>query len=218
VKLTKEVELRGNRFLGIVKTCSRGYPKAQFKIWGNQVHERGDHKVYETMIDGKRVYALGWYAKPNLVKTFIASTYSTLPGEPIRVLRTKPTEEDGEIVYQKRVKVTKRPVVIQKLFEYFGTIDFHDRYRQGYLKLEKTFVVKSWTKRIFTTLLGMCVVDAFRAYLYTTPADRRDDDFFQFVDKLAYSLINNALDDVVQTRRTLAARVEAPRRHVSIEN
>jgi hypothetical protein len=93
--------------------------------------------------------------------------------------------------------VTKRQVVIQKIFEYFGTIDCHDRYRQGYLKLEKTLILKFWTKRIFTTVLGICVVDAFRAYLYTTPADRRDDDFFNFVDKLAYSLINNALDNVV---------------------
>jgi hypothetical protein len=104
VKVTKEVELRGNRFLGIVKTCSRGYPKAQFKIWGNQVHERGDHKVYETMIDGKRVYALGWYAKPNLMKTFIASTYSTLPGEPIRVLRTNQAEEDGKLSIRRELR------------------------------------------------------------------------------------------------------------------
>jgi len=214
VRTALEVEKLGNHFMGVVKTATKGYPKQVFKAWGSSDRERGEHKVLTATVEGVNVISLGRYAKPGLVKTFVATTGVTIPGEPITVKRTYRLVRDGTVVTEKRDKTTPRPKLVEDLFKHFGVIDFHDRLRQGYLKLEKIYLTKVWWRRLFTTVFGICVVDAYLVYVYEYKLVRGQNEdgmlnLFEFVDKLSYSLIHysDPVSGSIRGRRDVAAVV-----------
>ncbi|DAZ98901.1 TPA: hypothetical protein N0F65_002626 [Lagenidium giganteum] len=67
--------------------------------------------------------------------------------------------------------------------------------KQGSLALEREWATQSWALRLFGTILGMIVVDAFLAHRYESQRDSALGsgiaDFNTFVDRLAYQLIHN---------------------------
>ncbi len=75
------------------------------------------------------------------------------------------------------------------------------------MNLEGAWKTQKWWRRIYSTIVGICVVDAFRAYyeyeMNQNPLKRGHTvDFIKFVDKLAMQLINNKfLSERVQTRQ-----------------
>ena len=90
-----------------------------------------------------------------------------------------------------------RPKMIEEYFSCFSNIDVHDHYRQGSLAIERSWVTQKWYHRIFSTILGICVTDAFYAYrLYSkTLVQSALDDYTTFIGKLAKQLIQNKFDD-----------------------
>ena len=59
-------------------------------------------------------------------------------------------------------------------------MDGHNQLRQGVLRLEKFWVVKKWPKRMLTSMLSSCLVDAFGAgEFYNNPptADNANPEF-----------------------------------------
>jgi hypothetical protein len=57
----------------------------------------------------------------------------------------------------------KQPLAIQRLFKAFGAIDHHDQFRQGFLAPEENWPTKVWWKRVFASVWGMAITDAFLA-------------------------------------------------------
>ena len=198
-------------FMGIVKTASRFFPKTFLIRWceqNNARENRGRYKLLETMRDGVRIYALGWSDKKG--KQIVFTTGTTLPAEPSVRRRHRRVEVNGRWVSQPYEKIVPRPMVIKEMFDSFSIIDVDDHLRQGSLELERTWIVRDWILRIFMTILGVIIVNAFYAFLFITG---RDVDFNEFLGKLSYDLIYNRF--LSEGQRTLRPRV--PGRAVDID-
>ena len=89
-------------------------------------------------------------------------------------------------------KEVPRPSLVEEFYSCFSAIDVHDHYRQGSLEMERNWVTRKWYHRIFTTILGICIVDAFYAYkLEMKQAGKDPRDFTYFVGRLAHQLVFN---------------------------
>jgi hypothetical protein len=176
-------------YLGIVKTATKGFCVEYCKSWEASNPVRGTHKAISTTVEvlgvPRKVISALWCSKKDHVKKVIGTCSTTLPGEPIIVQRSKRVqvqveeadggESDEDIdeapaagiwVTQKRMVPTNRPKIVQDLFRDFGTIDLHDRYRQGILRLEIAWRTRSMWQRLFATIEGMIVTDAYLAWIY----------------------------------------------------
>lgn len=127
---------------------------------------------------------------------------TTLPGNPSKCKRHKRVEKDGmheTITYHKEIS---RPTMIELFFSCFCAIDVQDHYHQGSLAFEREWYTHCWWHRLFATVFGMCIVDAYLAYKFE--AERNGDptdDFKGFIGKLAYQLIHNHyLDQPMELR------------------
>jgi hypothetical protein len=100
-----------------------------------------------------------------------------------------------------------RPEIVGKYYEMNGGIDVHNKMRQGDLALEKHWVTHDPYFRIFTTLIGICVTDAFNVMQYRIGNHRSDPrrhwSLREFAGVLAHQLLNNQWED----------RQIAPQRH-----
>lgn len=204
----------GLHFLGVVKTCSGGYPMAFYKSWGKTNPQRGQWKTTTTNISVNgiehTIIAVGWCSKHDMIKTFIGTRSTTLPGTPLVVQRSKQVSVDGIWQRVNESKETTRPKLIEDLFKYFSVIDYHDRLRQGYLQMEINWKTKKWWHRLFATLLSMIFTDCYLAYSYEydTYVHETEDklSFYNFMGKMAHALIFNKEDgDSINTRSMIDA-------------
>ena len=85
-----------------------------------------------------------------------------------------------------------RPKMIEEFFSCYSNIDVHDHYRQGSLEMERQWETKKWYHRIFATVFGICIVDAFYAYNYEA-RNRYSESvkFTDFLDQLCFQMVNN---------------------------
>jgi Transposase IS4 len=165
VRTAHELHKRGFYSLLVVKGCVNGFPKQYFKEWGGTNPNRGDHKTLTASIDSEYghcdMIAVGWCSKKDMIKTFIRTCSTTTPRTPLRVPRTERIEEDGVWMKNTYFKETARPKLLEDLYANFSTIDYYDRLRQGYLKMEVQWQTNKWWKRLFTTILGITFTDCF---------------------------------------------------------
>ena len=196
VKTLIALEDRGLYFQGMVKTAHKEYPKQFFKRWEDGCEEggvpaRGNWCLLESKTPkDNSMFALAW--KDKKVKTIISNVGTTNPGNPCKRKRYMRVEKDGVYETTEYYKEISRPAMIELFFSCFGVIDVHDHYRQGSLAFERDWYTHSWWHRIFATLLGMCIVDAYLAYKFEGE-DARDSilDFKGFIGRVAYQLIHN---------------------------
>jgi len=97
---------------------------------------------------------------------------------------------DGARTTVKYEKTVQRPEVVQDLYKCFSRIDVHDHFRQGSLNFEEGWKTKCWWHRLFSSMLGMTVVDAFLAQRYDNPGSTTDC-FSVFCGRLCHQLIHN---------------------------
>ena len=55
---------------------------------------------------------------------------------------------------------------IEQFYRHFGAVDQHDHLRQGSLEVEHLWCTKTWWHRLFGSILGMIVTDAYLAYKF----------------------------------------------------
>ena len=132
---------------------------------------------------------LGCDKKP---KTIICNQYTGHPGIPSEHLRHRIDVVDGIPTTVQYTKTMPRPVIVEKFFEFFSSIDVHDHYRQGSLAIEREWITHTWWHRTFGTIFGICVVDVYRYesdkdFLASTEVV----DFTTFMDLLAHQHIHN---------------------------
>jgi hypothetical protein len=183
-------------FMGMVKTACKQYPKEKYLSWlssGNV--RRGDFIIFQSeLADKSLMYALCWSDRKG--KMIISNRGTTLPGNDSVRTRHKKIERNGvyeTVRYSKRIP---RPQMVELFFSKFSTIDIHNHYRQGSLKMEKQWQTQSWYLRIFTTIFGTIVVDAYLAYRYEKTQQGsyvagEIIDFFTFTARMAHELIFN---------------------------
>ena len=80
-------------------------------------------------------------------------------------------------------------------FEGNNVIDVHNQNRQGTLALEKKWNTKDCWFRLFTTLVGMCTMDALKMFMYLKPPrDEGRRKVLAFAALLAKQLLHNKWD------------------------
>ena len=195
--------------MGIVKTASKRYPKEFLSSWSSgdrrNPPECGSHIVLESICSyNNKMFALAWADKKP--KHIIFNAETTLAGKDSIRKRHRKEIEKGcfvTIAYEKHVK---RPKVIQKMYEYFSTIDIHDHFRQGSLQFERKWHTHCWWHRVFSSVLGMVIPDAFLAYRHELRQkdiiEDQIDDFSTFLGHLAHQLIFNAFTQEAVRRRS----------------
>jgi hypothetical protein len=184
---------KGLHGIFMVKQCSSKYPKKFFKAWEVQA-PRGSWKVLETDVNvngtAEKVFALAW--KTKMAKTIVASCGNTLPGNPQFVPRSKKVIVDGIFQTARQIKQTAQPTVIENMFKSFSAIDIHNHLRQNLLAIEIYCQTTSWYNKLFSTLLGMIVTNAYYAYQLEFNGEPNDIcNYQEFCSKLAYQLIFN---------------------------
>ena len=84
--------------------------------------------------------------------------------------------------------------MVSLYFEGNNVIDVHNQNRQGTLALEKKWNTQDCWFRLFTTLVGMCTVDALKIFMYLKPPPTRDEGrtkALTFAAILAKQLLDN---------------------------
>ena len=93
-------------------------------------------------------------------------------------------------------KAVERPEMAHKYYSYSGAIDFHNKLRQGYLRLEKKWKTQDPFFRIATTLISMHVVDAYCLYKHNINKKYQPMGLMEFVEILATQLLHNNTENV----------------------
>jgi len=188
----------GLRFIGVVKTATRGYPmQALSKM---EVDTRGDHATYthSTPEGAVNLMALMWLDRER--RYFIASTSTSLQGEPYDRVRWRQMGEHAE-----RVALNvKLPQVAKESYECCAAIDTHNRCRQNDLRLEHKLATDDWSMRVNQSLLGMSIVDSWLLHSGARGAAAILTQK-QFYENLAAQLIDNTFDTIGVRARTASA-------------
>ena len=200
-------ETLGLHFTGPIKTATANYPIENMRATLAKM-KRGEHIVLKCE-DVANVWAVGWH--DHYFKCYVTSHGVTLPGKPAPKRRQ-------DILGTNYLKEIPRPDIIAKYQVEMGYVDRHNNFRQGTLKLAKTWKTKRWQTRIQLELLGMTMVDAFLACRKIMPKYRDLDDsdsiFWQFV-----CAVIGQIDSRPASDRTREGEAENPTlhcRHVSM--
>ena len=121
----------------------------------------GYHIVLEDNKNGIELIAIGYKYNKRRVICFIATKGSgnTKPGTPYKA---KWKDDNGASV----LKLIERPDIVSRYFLHSNVIDVGNQSRQFDLKLEKFWVTSCGYFRIITTLFGINVTDAWKAYKF----------------------------------------------------
>lgn len=176
-------------FMGMVKTATLMFP---ILFLQSIALERGQHQAMEASVQGHKVFAAGWQDKT--LKTLVATCGTTIDSTPAVKKKYQTFVSEGRGVFSSLVETfVPRCQFFSNYFDHAHRIDVHDHYRQGILCLEEVWLTRDWISRLFTTLLGICVVDAYFAHCFfvkVTTGKEYDKSFLQFVDALSYALIH----------------------------
>ena len=154
-------------FIGVIKTNSGRYPKKflqdTMKQWPS-----GSHLLLQTVLDGQTIYVIGYKycQKKTLMFIFTDGAGHTEPGIPY----VAKWNDDNSNKVESHIP---RPAVVSFYFEKCNGIDVHNQQRQKQLRLEKCWVTEDGYFRILTTMFGITVVDAWRAYRHHTRLTHR---------------------------------------------
>jgi len=179
----------GLRFIGVVKTATRGYPMGALSVI--PLKARGQHVAYtHATADGVTdLMALLWVDRKR--HYFIASASTSISGTPYERMPWRQTGAHAERV----VLTVSQPQVAKTYYTCCSQIDRHNRCRQDNLRLEHKLVTHDWSMRVSLSLLGMCVVIAWMLHSEARggTATLKQSEFYE---DLAEQLIDNAFDAV----------------------
>ena len=180
----------GTYFVGIVKTASKMYPK-QF-MQTHHFEERGAHIALSATVQCNKVFAVSWLDGKR--KDLVSTCGTTLPASPAQRTRQQVVvSSTSGVKTRPYIRYTPRCNIVASFFDNFHKIDVHDHLRQGVLKLEQHWLTKNWVHRLFATLIGVVATDCYFASKLLYPHQMSELPFLQYIDKLAFQLINNEL-------------------------
>jgi len=229
VKTCLECKARGLFYAGVVKSAHKQFPKAYLTNWLENHKGRNNRGKFILMrttepakdtIPQQEIFALGWSDKKG--KQFIFNSGTTLDGNPSvrKRHRSEWNDERHQYEFKTYEKVVNRPKIVEDIFKSFSVIDIHDHLRQGSLAIERQWNTNKWPLRLFQTVLGMIITNAYLLMRYEYRIHRHGFDqdqieFPEFLGKLARQLIFNVyLEDRVKLRNRLVFNPEEQIREV----
>ncbi len=195
-------------FNGMIKTGHTEFPLEYMYNWHEDIQKtsgnRGKYIILQSYYTANLpMHAVGWYDRT--LKTIITNVGTSRPGTPSVRNRHRilfDTVRQCEITQQYQIAVP-RPYFIELLYSCFSNVDIHDHLRQGSLALHIVWKTKSWWQRLFSTVLGIIIVDSYYFYKfqceYKAVTGYKVKSFPEFVDNLAYKLIFNKFRVVTET-------------------
>ena len=176
-------------FLGVVKQYTSNYPKEDM-MRALEGKPAGTKIVLTATVHGVRLVAIGYNQKKNdTVYLLMTEGAASTMDDPSRPRVQKFLDKYRNVCVRK----VSRPKALNEYYMYCGLIDDHNRLRQGYLQLEQKWVSQSGFARIFTTIVGMNLVDTYLLCKYhkkqnTRISNKKDPDYSikDFVQKFAY--------------------------------
>jgi hypothetical protein len=196
LKCVTNLKLNGLFTCGMVKTASRGYPKA-FLVEKLAQLERGESYILiknHQEANQAPIYAVAWKNTNNV--TIITNRGENVLVDPYIESYTHIVEVDGVLQDQKETNEISRTDMIKLYYDNYSKIDIHNHYRQSSVAMERVWATKSWVHRLFGTILGIIFTDCFLAYLLEYNQNNEDNPtksykLMEYLDKLAYQLIHN---------------------------
>ena len=149
--------------------------------------------VLTATVDGVDLVAVGWKQnrESNLYFIMTRGACSTLsdPNDPHAQHWTDDNRNAAE-------RDLPRPKLASMYFKGSNAIDVHNHHRQGILELEKKWPTQTCWFRLFTTLVGICTVDALLMFKMLKPRlDEASKKTVTFAAILAKQLVDNEWDD-----------------------
>jgi hypothetical protein len=200
----KELKRIGLRFIGVVKTATRQFPQAYLS--NLEMRERGERRVIARDDTGTPfMLAFSWMDRDR--RYFISSASSLQPGRAYTRYRWRQVSDEPNAAPERVELEIPQPQAAEIYYDACGMIDRHNRCRQDDLMLERKLGTMDWSMRVNTSVLGMCIVDAWYAYSQctktrgattSTAESEKQKDFYSF---LAEELIDNAYDSVGRRNR-----------------
>jgi hypothetical protein len=183
-----------DHYVGILKNGHARYPKEYIKA---ALHGKaaGTQIVLTATVDGVDLVAVGWKQNRESDQFFITTkgVCSTRP-DPTRPHVQTWKDANGNPC-DREIPQSR---VASLYFEGNNVIDVHNQNRQGTLALEKKWNTQDCWFRLFTTLVGMCTIDALKMLDYLKPPRKGDEDrrkVLIFAALLAKQLLKNQWED-----------------------
>lgn len=206
--------------IGIVKRGHKFFPQKRLQDWYNELKASSANKMVPrgsckfmfsrdappstsssssssstSMPSDNKLMAVAW-AIGDDVKCFVSSWGSTDLGNDFRKVYPKLIKCEGstEVTTTHCEVRIPRPAVLESFYEAFPAVDENNKLRQGYLAIEERWRTHHWHMRAFATVLGVCVANAYFAYLYEY--EKKEShmssamEFKTFVDHLIFRLIH----------------------------
>jgi hypothetical protein len=196
----KELKRIGLRFIGVVKTATKQFPQAYLS--NLEMRVRGERRgvIARDENGTPSMLAFCWMDRDR--RYFISSASSLQPGRAYSRHRWRQVSNELNAAPERVELEIPQPQAAEIYYNACGMIDRHNRCRQDDLMLERKLGTMDWSMRVNTSLLGMCIVDAWYAYSQCTKTgeantEEKQKDFYSF---LAEELIDNNYDSVGRRR------------------
>jgi Transposase IS4 len=192
LQAAKRLMSMGLRFIGVVKTATRGYPMSYLsnvQLDGG----KGDRKglLHTDPVTGKKYLAFVWVDRDR--RCFIASCSSLAPAEAIQRKRWRQKDKSPNAPPERMDIVIDQPEASSTYYKGCSMIDRHNRTKTE-LMLEKKVHTMSWAKRCNQTIFGMLVVDAYLLRRGCHGNKHSPGGSRKFFELLAVDLIDNSYD------------------------
>jgi hypothetical protein len=200
----KELKRLGLRFIGVVKTATKQFPQSY--LANLEMRERGERRGVIARDENDTPYMLAFCWMDRDRRYFISSASSLQPGRAYTRHRWRQVSNQPNAAPERVELEIPQPQAAELYYDACGMIDRHNRCRQDDLMLERKLGTMDWSMRVNTSLLGMCIVDAWYAYSQCTKTrganaasiDEKQKDFYSY---LAEELIDNTYDSVGRRNR-----------------
>ena len=192
VKAVSSVAQAGHHACMMVKTAHSRSPK---KFLEDKMKDfpGGTWITLEATPEKEKIplICIGYKYNKKKVLTFVMSRGAgkTTDGEPYEA---RFPDKYGNVC----IRLVRRPAIISTFFKYSNCVDVHNQARQFDLALEKKWVTQDPYYRLYTTMVGMTVVDTWKMM---KKKDANHSSITEFADVLAREMIDhveNELQDV----------------------
>ena len=200
VQAAKALFNMGLRFIGTVKTATKGFPMHFLQ----RVHlpgGKGDHKALLAKDNEQGMFMMAFVWADRDRRYFIATCSSSAAGSVIRRKRWRQrdlTPNADPVQEQIRIPQTQAGEIF---YDGCQAIDKHNRVRQEQYNVEKKVQTMSWSNRANHSVLSMCFVDCYHLAKGSQGNLNHLGGARSFIEDLLTALIDNDLD-----KRTLRRR------------
>ena len=188
----------GLRFIGVVKTATKGYPQQYLSTV--ELPAKGDYKGVLNIdpMTGYTLLAFVWVDRER--RYFISNCCSLAQGSPYSRIRWRQVDHVGTQIEPDRLQITiPQPKCAEEYYSSCAMVDRHNRSRQQVLDIEKKLGTQRWDMRVNLSILSIIIVDTW-CVVKGILGDRYEPNESEFYTKLAEEMIDNSLDTAQTTR------------------